>query len=105
MWAFRVVMKTFPWATATPRFTLPQHSDTSNGDACRYCHSMSPLRASRAQHQPSQPETNMTPSTTSGDASNEYVDAPECRPTEPHWKTHSGLSLLTFSGVIWSSGL
>ena len=34
MWAFRVVMKTFPSATATPRLTLPQHSDTSNGDAC-----------------------------------------------------------------------
>ena len=47
----------------------------------------------------------MMPSTTSGDASNEYVDLPECRPTEPHWKTHSGLSLLTFSLVIWSSGL
>ncbi len=34
MWAFRVVMKTLPSATATPRLTLPQHSDTSNGDAC-----------------------------------------------------------------------
>ena len=34
MWALRVVMKTFPSATATPRLTLPQHSDTSNGDAC-----------------------------------------------------------------------
>ena len=33
-WAFRVVMKTIPSATAHPRFTLPQHSDTSNGDAC-----------------------------------------------------------------------
>ena len=32
--AFRVVMKTLPSATATPRLTLPQHSDTSNGDAC-----------------------------------------------------------------------
>ena len=34
MWALRVVMKTFPSATATPRLTLPQHSETSNGDAC-----------------------------------------------------------------------
>jgi hypothetical protein len=33
--AFSVVMKTRPSATATPRFTLPQHSDTSYGLACR----------------------------------------------------------------------
>ena len=53
-----------------------------------------PVRASRAQTQPSQPETYMMPSTTIGEASNEYVDLPECRPTEPHWKTHAGVSLL-----------
>ena len=34
------------------------------------------------------------PSTTIGEASNEYVDLPECRPTEPHWNTHAGVSLL-----------
>ena len=100
-----MVTKTLPSATATPRFTLPQHSDTSNADAVRYCHRMFPVRASRAQTQPSQPETYMMPSTTSGEASNEYVDLPECRPTEPHWKTHAGVSLLTFSLLIWSSGL
>ncbi len=104
-WAARVVTKTLPSATATPRLTLPQHSDTSNADAVRYCHRMFPFRASSAQTQPSQPETYMMPSTTIGEASNEYVDLPECRPTEPHWKTHSGLSLLTFSLLIWSSGL
>jgi hypothetical protein len=38
---------------------------------------MLPVRASRAQTQPSQPDTYMMPSTTSGDASNEYVDLPE----------------------------
>ena len=32
----------------------------------------------------------MTPSTTIGEASNEYVDLPECRPVEPHWNTHAG---------------
>ena len=105
MCAFRVATKTFPSATATPRFTLPQQSDTSYGMACLYCHSCSPVRASRAQTQPSQPETYMTPSTTIGEASNEYVDLPECRPTEPHWKTHAGASWLTFSLLIWSSGL
>jgi hypothetical protein len=47
----------------------------------------------------------MMPSTTSGDASNEYVDAPECMPTEPHWNTHSGFRSLTFPVLIWSSGL
>src|ERR671935_2742393 len=96
-WAFSVVTKTFPSATATPRLTLPQQSDVSYGIACLYCHSCAPVRASRAQTQPSQPETNMMPSTTIGLASNEYVDLPECRPTEPHWKTHAGRSWLTFS--------
>src|SRR5436189_3724985 len=105
MCAFSVATKTLPSATATPRFTLPQQSETSYGIACRYCHSSDPFRASRAQTQPSQPETNMTPSTTSGEASNEYVDLPECRPTEPHWKTHAGVSRLTVSLLIWSSGL
>src|SRR5215213_5691257 len=104
-WAARVVTKTLPSATATPRFTLPQHSDTSNGDAVLYCHRRSPFRASSAQTQPSQPETNMTPSTTIGEASNEYVDLPECSPTEPAWKTHCGASCLTFPLLIWSSGL
>jgi hypothetical protein len=47
----------------------------------------------------------MTPSTTSGEASNEYVDLPECRPTEPAWKTHCGAIRLTLSLLIWSSGL
>src|SRR3954447_15961379 len=105
MCAFSVATKTLPSATATPRFTLPQHRDTSYGIACRYCHSRSPLRASSAQTQPSQPETNMMPSTTSGEASNEYVDLPECRPVEPHWKTHAGESRLTLLLSIWSSGL
>src|SRR4051794_3541138 len=105
MWEARVVTNTLPSATATPRFTLPQHSDTSNGDAVLYCHRMFPVRASRAQTQPSQPERYMMPSTTSGEASNEYVDLPECRPTEPHWNTHTGVSRLTFSLLIWSSGL
>src|SRR5687767_10524801 len=104
IWAFRVATKTFPSATATPRFTLPQQSDTSYGMACLYCHSIDPVWASRAQTQPSQPETNMTPSTMIGAASNEYVDLPECSPTEPHWKTHAGASRLTFSLLIWSSG-
>ena len=100
-----MVTKTLPSATATPRFTLPQQSDTSNGAAVLYCHRIDPVRASRAQTQPSQPETNMIPSTTIGEASNEYVDLPECRPTEPHWKTHAGVSLLMVSLLIWSSGL
>src|SRR3954466_5903777 len=104
-WAARVVTNTLPSATATPRFTLPQHRDTSNGDAVLYCHRIDPVRASRAQTQPSQPETNMMPSTTIGEASNEYVDLPECRPTEPHWKTHAGVIFLTFDLLIWSSGL
>src|SRR4051812_48020844 len=104
-WAARVVTKTLPSATATPRFTLPQHSDTSNADAVLYCHRIDPVRASRAQTQPSQPATYMMPSTTSGEASKEYVDLPEWRPTEPHWKTQAGESCLTFSVVIWSSGL
>ena len=47
----------------------------------------------------------MIPSTTIGDASNEYVDLPACRPTEPHWNTQAGVSFLTLSAVIWSSGL
>jgi len=47
----------------------------------------------------------MTSSTTIGDASNEYVDAPECIPIEPHWKTHAGDRFLTFPVLIWSSGL
>src|ERR687885_615601 len=101
-WAFSVTTNTIPWATATPRFTLPQHSDTSNGIACRYCHRRSPLRASIAHTQPSQPETYMTPSTTSGEASNEYVDLPACRPTEPAWNIHAGESRRTFSVLILS---
>src|SRR3954453_2914075 len=104
-WAARVVTKTLPSATATPRFTLPQHSDTSNGDAVLYCHRIDPVRAWGAQPHPPQPETYMMPSTTSGEASNEYVDLPEWRPPEPHWNTHAGVSCLTFSLVIWSSGL
>ena len=81
MCAFRVATKTLPSATATPRLTLPQHSDTSNGDACLYCHSCCPFWASRAQTQPSQPETYMMPSTTIGEASNEYVDCPSAGPS------------------------
>src|SRR5215208_1409240 len=104
-WAAKVATKTLPSATATPRLTLPQHSDTSNGDAVRYCHRIDPVWASSAQTQPSQPETYMMPSTTIGEASNEYVDLPECSPTEPHWKTHAGASCLTFPLLIWSSGL
>ena len=49
MWPASVVTKTLPSATATPRLTLPQHSDTSNADAVRYCHRMFPVRASSAQ--------------------------------------------------------
>src|SRR5919199_1922292 len=104
-WAFRVATKTFPFATATPRFTLPQQSDTSYGIACLYRHSSCPVRASRAQTQPSQPETYITPSTTIGAASNEYVDGPACMPEEPAWNTHAGRRRLTFSVLIWSSGL
>ena len=47
----------------------------------------------------------MMPSTTIGEASNEYVDSPDVRPTDPAWKTHAGVSRLTFSMLIWSSGL
>ena len=47
----------------------------------------------------------MIPSTTIGEASHAYVDAPECRPIEPTWYTHCGLSLPTLPGLIWSSGL
>jgi hypothetical protein len=66
---------------------------------------MFPVLASSAQIQPSHPVTNMMPSTTRGDASKEYVDLPECRPTEPHWNIHAGVSRLTVSLLIWSSGL
>src|SRR3954447_15852002 len=104
-WAASVVTKTLPSATATPRLTLPQHSDTSNAAAVLYCQRMFPVWASSAQTQPSHPETYMMPSTTSGEASNEYVDLPECRPTEPHWKTQAGVSCLMVSLLIWSSGL
>src|SRR3954453_1732266 len=104
-WAFSVTTKTRPSATATPRLTLPQQSDVSYGIACLYCHSSFPVLASMAQTQPSQPDTNMTPSTTIGDASKEYVDLPACRPVEPHWKTQAGVSLRTLSVLIWSSGL
>jgi alcohol dehydrogenase (cytochrome c) len=38
-------------------------------------------------------------------ASNEYVEAPECMPTEPHWNTHSGFRSFTFEVLIWSSRL
>src|SRR5215510_4838331 len=103
--AFRVVMKTFPSATATPRLTLPQQSDTSNGDACRYRHSSAPVAASSAQHWPSHPETYMTPSTTSGEASHAYVVAPERKPRLPAWNTHCGVILPTLLALIWSSGL
>src|SRR3954453_16343654 len=105
MCAFRVTTNTSPSATATPRLTLPQQSDTSYGMACLYCHSSLPLRASSAKTQPSHAETYMTPSTTIGEASNEYVDLPECNPVEPHWKTHAGASFLTLPRLIWSSGL
>ena len=47
----------------------------------------------------------MTPSTTSGEASNAYVVAPDRRPRLPAWNTHSGLSLPTLLALIWSSGL
>jgi hypothetical protein len=58
-----------------------------------------------AQHQPSQPETNIVPSTTIGDASNAYVDAPAVMPRFPAWNTHAGVSRLTLSTLIWSNGL
>jgi hypothetical protein len=41
----------------------------------------------------------------SGEASQAYVDAPECRPIDPAWNTHCGTSFETFSLLIWSSGL
>ena len=104
-WALRVVTNTFPSATAQPRLTLPQHSDTSYGDACLQRHSSAPVLASRAHTHPSQPVTYMIPSTTIGDASNEYVDAPECMPIEPHWNAHAGARLLTLPALIWSTGL
>ena len=63
------------------------------------------LRRRGPRHQPSQPVMNMTPSTTIGAASNAYVVAPACRPAAPHWNTHAGLRRLTFSVLIWSSGL
>src|SRR3981081_4742461 len=93
-WAFRVTTKTFPCATATPRFTLPQQSDVSYGIACLYRHSSCPVRPSRAQTQPSQPETYMTPSTTIGAASNAYVDGPAYMPEAPAWNTHAGVRRL-----------
>jgi hypothetical protein len=65
-WAFRVQTNTLPFATATPRLTLPQHSEVSKGIACLYCHNSCPVLASRAHTQPSHPETNMTPSTMIG---------------------------------------
>ena len=58
-----------------------------------------------AQSLPSGPETYMTPSTTSGEASNEYVEAPACRPAVPAWNTHAGDSFLTVSLLIWSRPL
>src|SRR5690349_15685185 len=105
MCAFRVTTKTRPSATATPRLTLPQHSDTSYGMACLYCHSSEPVRASSANTQPSHAETYMTPSTTSGDASNEYSEVLECNPVEPSWNTQAGASFLTLPRLIWSIGL
>ena len=84
---------------------LWQYRTASAFDVSLCCHRVDPVRASSAQTQPSQPDTYMMPSTTSGEASNEYVDLPECRPTEPHWKTHAGVSRLTVSLLIWSSGL
>src|SRR5437867_4386261 len=72
-WALRVTTKTLPFATATPRFTLPQQSEVSNGTACLYTQSICPFLASMAQTQPSQPATYITPSTTIGAASNAYV--------------------------------
>jgi len=47
----------------------------------------------------------MIPSTTTGAHSNAYVVAPAVRPTEPHWKTHAGLSCLTFRVLICYNGL
>jgi hypothetical protein len=64
-----------------------------------------PVLASRAQTQPSQPETNMMPSTTSGEASNEYVDLPECSPPSRTGRPTPGGACLTFLLVIWSRGL
>src|SRR5437879_7463143 len=104
-WALRVTTKTFPFATATPRFTLPQQSVVSNGIACLYTQRFWPVLASMAQTQPSQPETYMTPSTTIGAASNAYVEGPACRPAAPNWNTQAGAIRLTFSVLIWSSGL
>src|ERR1700755_1344306 len=75
-WAFNVTANTRPSATATPRLTLPQQSAPAAGLACWYRHNSDPVGASMAQIQPSHPETNMIPSTTIGEASNEYVDLP-----------------------------
>jgi hypothetical protein len=69
--AFAATKKTLPWATATPRFTLPQHRDTSKGP--RACTARSPCPSSRRGPRPSRPspDRNMIPSTTIGVASNE----------------------------------
>jgi hypothetical protein len=47
----------------------------------------------------------ITPSTTIGAHSNEYVDSPAIRPVGPNWYTHAGARRSTFSVLIWSSGL
>src|SRR5262245_18406746 len=104
-WSFRVTTKTLRFATVTPRFTLPQQTDVSYGIACLYRHSSCPLRASRHHSQPSQPQTYIMTSTTSGAASKEYVDGPACMPEDPAWNTHAGRRSLTLSVLIWSSGL
>src|SRR5262249_28454337 len=105
MCAFRVVMKTLPSATATPRFTLLQYSEMSNGEVCLYCYSFWPFVASSAHSWPFQPETYITSSTMIGEASHAYVDAPECRPIELAWNTHCGVSLPMLLALIWFSGL
>ena len=70
-WAFAVTKKTLPLATAHPRLTFPQHSDTSKGTACLYRQISVPVFASSAQSHPSQPVRNMIPSTMIGAASKE----------------------------------
>ncbi len=47
----------------------------------------------------------MTPSTTMGAASNEYVPSLAWTPNWPNWNSHAGRRFLTFRVLIWSSEL
>ena len=68
-WAFRGD-EDLPVGDGDPAVDVAAAQRHVERDACLYCQQRSG-RASRAQTQPSQPETNMMPSTTIGEASNE----------------------------------